>query len=1694
MSTTSRLAFRPIRLAAFWVSALVSMSSGYQVPSIADRGILPYGQYAVGEMETISQTTGVLSFAIPIASLPAGRAGFGMDLKLVYQSALYDTTVDLTTTSNTGGAPTPLLTTKMVVSPHGGWRYAAEYGLLREEKVVIPGQPCSAESLRIYKLRLRTPDGALRLLRLAGYVNAQGTKSGGSAGFDDNFGDGYYVYSPDGLGRSCSGESFPALTNGRLLYYTSDGSYIRVEVTTTGEANWSSLQWTVFLPDGSRASGKGPGTEYFLDRNGNRIDLIRSAPGTTPSTHRFVDSAGREVKIENHFGFDKVKYQGFGGVALEATVNYTAFNVGPRTYTCNSEFALCTDPSYSLGAFSSVILPAAVAGGSTRNYTFTYSICPSCGGELKSVTTPSGASVEYEWALDNASQWPSGVYTNSVSRKKVTFIDNSDPSPVSVLETTDYCFEGRGVGCSGIGSGVSRIAGPDGGVTKTFFSYQLNTPLPHRIEYPDGSVVERHWRRNRAYFSPAQDFTNPYVKTEVRSVANAAGVVTRSHATEFTVERNGNRTEERVYDWVNADTITRPACTTPPNSAPNCPFSGVPGSAVQLRTIASSYFYSPGGIGDGTESPTDHVTAYWNASAPRVLNAPSSREVSSPNPSDTGEQTLFEYDNSTVGPTNGNLTTRRRWDSTKGAKPAVGSPLDATRFIAETFTYDSWGNLQNSTDPRQNITRREYTSSGVLLAAEKAAFGLPIERATSYLSPDLATGLPTTVQDVNNAVDTVYSYDLIGRLTSITEASGVAGQERRTVIEYNDALRRAIERRDLNATGDQKLVTVRYYDSLLRPSRLHQIEDIASQAPETTTGGVKTQYRYRHDATGLRRLTSRPYRAISLVAAASEPTMGWQRECFDRGGRIVSSETFAGATPPGACGTGASSLGMVTTSYNAEYTTVTDEAGKYRQFRADALGRLTEVVEYGPQNYTTTYEYDSRNNLIKVTQGAQIRNFVYTSLSRLKSTKHPETTGSTGHSFQYLYDDAGNLTDRTDARNILTKWGAYDGLNRPTTISYSDGTPKVTYSYDSATNGRGRLAAVTAGGTSQQMLGYDKLGRVTASRQTTLGTDYGFSYTYDLAGNARTVNLPSGRSIAYGVDTAGRIATASGTKSGESGRTYRSSVTFAPHGAAASATLGNNLHESMNFNAKLQPTEVKVGTAAGMSNLLGLTYGWVSPSGKNNGNVWSQTIAVPGFSNLQTYEYDGLNRLTSAREGSGPNWRRDFGHDSFGNMWVSVATGIPVNPAMPTQQSQIEAATNRLAGISYDEAGNQRGIAPSVATYDAENRMMTDRVEILSDVYERTYFYDGLGRRVRKVAMANGVRAAESIFVYDAFGRVAAEYGTGTGGSGTEFLTADPLGSTRLVTSVGGGVVARRDYLPYGEEIPSGTGGRPAEFGAALGTTRKFTGKERDAETGLDFFGGNLTDPNEDPQGHMLSQEKNASAKLPPGLRLGDFISRYYSSALGRFTSPDVPLLDQSGESPQSWNLFSYVRNNPLSFFDPNGGKCKMTKDGLEGDCMSPGDEKVTQGDKPQVHDVNGQQGSLLGFFMASGVPRYVPNDNQLPVNARKVITAAFLQTQHDLGCVGLGGAITGGAGAASAPLVPKPFSQGGASSTSVVSTVLGGGKLGTRVKTPVGMPGTASFAWRYSPNVGRIAGRYLPYVGAVVGAAATYACLGNNP
>jgi len=125
--------------------------------------------------------------------------------------------------------------------------------------------------------------------------------------------------------------------------------------------------------------------------------------------------------------------------------------------------------------------------------------------------------------------------------------------------------------------------------------------------------------------------------------------------------------------------------------------------------------------------------------------------------------------------------------------------------------------------------------------------------------------------------------------------------------------------------------------------------------------------------------------------------------------------------------------------------------------------------------------------------------------------------------------------------------------------------------------------------------------------------------------------------------------------------------------------------------------------------------------------------------------------------------------------------------------------------------------------------------------------------------------------------------GAGGGNGGVSWLVTDHLGTPRMIIDQTGTLanVKRHDYLPFGEELFAG--GRISSLGyAGDGVRQKFTAKERDIETGLDYF-----------------------------------LARYYSSSSGRFTSADS--FGGFARNPQTLNLYAYVQGNPLAYRDPSG-------------------------------------------------------------------------------------------------------------------------------------------------------------------------------
>jgi RHS repeat-associated protein len=797
----------------------------------------------------------------------------------------------------------------------------------------------------------------------------------------------------------------------------------------------------------------------------------------------------------------------------------------------------------------------------------------------------------------------------------------------------------------------------------------------------------------------------------------------------------------------------------------------------------------------------------------------------------------------------GNLTTEQRWLNTTNT------------YVNTTRTFDVAGNVLTQKDPDGNTTTFSYTDAQNTYAhATKATNALNQIATAAY---DYSTGkIVNTVGP--NGEQTSYAYnDPLDRITTVQAPNG--GSVSYTYPNYTTV----IARRDQNTAGDGAL-------------KGQTIVDGFGRLLETDLYESSSQYI----------AATQAYNALGQVASTTNPS---------RSGDGLSYGTTYGYDSLGRIKQVAASDGVTSTmSYSGNSTTVTDPAGNAKSYTYDALGELQAVAEtiQSGSVANTYYSYDTLGDLVCVSQtacpGSPVRSFTYDSLRRLTKAVNPESGTVT-----YAYDSAGNLLSRTDNRNYTTNY-AYDALNRPKTVTYpsGSGSQNVTFTYDSGgSNSVGHLVSVSNGSTTNYTA-FDSMGHVLSSNQVTIGTTYPFTYRYNLAGALTSETYPSGRVVTASYDGANRPSQVTGSVQGQN-TNYLTQAWYWPQGAVGYYTLANNIVPAFAYNRHFQPTKVYAAVSDSQDSLLFMEcYNWGAPnadsffgtcptwSGTNdNGNLYGSVTYSGGpaaQSSLTTYtgtfSYDGLNRLRTASDSGG--WSRTYNYDEFGNMWVTNPSGPGLNSATPT--SNIYNSKNQMSTATYDASGNQLTMGPYTLNYDAENRQYSETNTIGNP--SAGYSYDGNGKRVARL-----VGAQTTVYVYDAFGALTAAYSNGGMGKPpchTCYLIYDHLGTTRLITDSSAKVIARHDFLPFGEEIPGGIAGRSSsQFGPGLdNVNQKFTGQERDAESGLDYLQ-----------------------------------ARYFSGALGRLLSPDPHNAGANPMLPQSWNAYSYVGNNPLAYVDPLG-------------------------------------------------------------------------------------------------------------------------------------------------------------------------------
>ncbi len=369
-------------------------------------------------------------------------------------------------------------------------------------------------------------------------------------------------------------------------------------------------------------------------------------------------------------------------------------------------------------------------------------------------------------------------------------------------------------------------------------------------------------------------------------------------------------------------------------------------------------------------------------------------------------------------------------------------------------------------------------------------------------------------------------------------------------------------------------------------------------------------------------------------------------------------------------------------------------------------------------------------------------------------------------------------------------------------------------------------------------------------------------------------------------------------------------VTFFPTDSVNYSPTSGSAVLQINPSSSLQPLTI---------------YNFSITSYAPNGNLQNYTDSVTGTWRLS---YDSLNRLIAGTPATGNNLC--WSYDSFGNRTAqtSQSSACPTLPSVPTATASYN-TNNQVAwttvngassGFSYDAAGNVLSDNVNAYIYDGEGRICAVKSEPVAGTYTMTqYIYDAEGTRVAKGFITNwaaGCNTAANGFtptnsyvlgpsneqltetdgngnwihsnVYAA-GMLIATYDTApTGNPALHFQLEDWLGSRRMQTDISGNPEEIFTNLPFGDGLARAiASGAPSTADDA--TEHHFTGKERDTESGNDYFE-----------------------------------ARYFGSSMGRFMSPDwseepdtVPYAEF--ENPQTLNLYSYARNNPLVYNDPDG-------------------------------------------------------------------------------------------------------------------------------------------------------------------------------
>ncbi|MGA7731158.1 MAG: DUF6531 domain-containing protein [Chloroflexia bacterium] len=833
---------------------------------------------------------------------------------------------------------------------------------------------------------------------------------------------------------------------------------------------------------------------------------------------------------------------------------------------------------------------------------------------------------------------------------------------------------------------------------------------------------------------------------------------------------------------------------------------------------------------------------------------------------------------------------------------------------ATDFEYDALHRLVRVTDALGGITQYEYDPVGRRTLLYDARGGV------THFEYDALGRLIEVIDALNG--HTTSAYDAVGNRTSVTNARNI------TTISHYDAMNRLLDHVDPLGT----LVQFTY-------------DGVGNVVTQTDARGNATGFQYDENDNVIQALdalngvTSYTYDAEDNRLTVTDANNHTRAYTYDQVGNLLSSMLPLGQVTTNTydensnllsitnaknnttnftydeldlLSTKTTPLGFVTSYEYDEIQRIErmiDAENHATRYEYDALGRLTKVID--ALNGQTRYEYDPLGDMTAyVDANNHQTDYVVDLLSRVTRETDPLT-----HAWNYTYDGVGNRTARVDANGITTSY-TYDARNRLTRTAYSTG-PGVDYTYDG--NGNMTSLADVSGAATYT---YDALNRLTESRRTS-GIMAGrvLGYQYDAVGNRTRVTYPDGRAVSYSYDANDWLISTLMPLAGAT------SYTLDPVGLPTHMQNPNGTWTDYSYDRDDRLTRLFNGKPDTSSNV-------VSSFDYTMDRVGNRTRTVEKVARGQvvtwdkSYAYDALYRLTGSV--FTPNYNpaqvltSDFTYDAVGNR-LSMRTNIsdrPNTPPLPAPVTTLYSYDNAnqmlTAGATqytYDLNGNRTSmLSPTRAinyAYDFENRLkgaVTYDVQRGRLKYDSTldYTYDGLGRRLERGVIDNGVRKIAD-FLYDGLGydmltqyvspgeprttnyyrdpsQVLSRHEIQGNGTGLQYFHHyDGLGDVSAWTNHAGKAVQEYMYAPYGRLIdnngPDNSSNRTDPH-----NNLTWSGKPWDKETELNYFG-----------------------------------ARDYDSSTGTWLTRD----EYRGEitDPMSLHRLMYVNDNPISNIDLYGFK-----------------------------------------------------------------------------------------------------------------------------------------------------------------------------